>query len=69
MLREWVKDASNPVVPTLPGDTPGDLFRDPTTAWKVNDTWWMGVGAANTTGHGTLCGRLCSRGKGPGPRL
>ncbi|XP_023768670.1 beta-fructofuranosidase, insoluble isoenzyme CWINV3 [Lactuca sativa] len=38
-LKEWVKDAGNPVI-NLPEGIQSDDFRDPTTAWIEEDGKW-----------------------------
>lgn len=51
-LRQWVKQANNPVIAAPPTGVPRDDFRDPTTAWLVDGRSRLAVAAfANGTGH------------------
>ncbi|MFS7903656.1 putative beta-fructofuranosidase [Helianthus anomalus] len=42
-LTKWIKPDSNPII--KPTKENVSAFRDPTTAWKINDQWEMTIGS------------------------
>jgi sucrose-6-phosphate hydrolase SacC (GH32 family) len=56
LLVEWIKDASNPVIPAFPPGTQGGNFRDDTTAWFDQDAqvWLMAIGNEQPNNDGVV---------------
>lgn len=46
-LVEWIKSPNNPIMTDLPPITPYSGFRDPSTGWQSEGSWYMIVGSGN----------------------
>lgn len=45
-LLEWVKPSTNPVIENPPDEGSADFFRDPSTAWRDGERYFIAIGAA-----------------------